>query len=154
MADPDADDEKLWEVLEKVQLSSFLKQEKGLDTLLSEQGANLSGGQRQRLALARALLHDTQIYIFDEATSNIDVESETIIMTLIEQLAETKTVLMITHRLANVVKADCIYVMKDGAVAEAGTMSSLLKRDGSFARLWETQQNLENYGKENVNEKR
>lgn len=154
MADPDADDEKLWEVLEKVQLSSFLKQEKGLDTLLSEQGANLSGGQRQRLALARALLHDTQIYIFDEATSNIDAESETIIMTLIEQLAETKTVLMITHRLANVVKADCIYVMKDGAVAEAGTMSSLLKQDGSFARLWETQQNLENYGKENVNEKR
>ena len=111
MGDPNADDDTLWKTLEKTNCADFLRAENGLDTMLSENAANLSGGQRQRLALARALLHNSPIYIFDEATSNIDAESENKIMEQISRLTETKTVILISHRLANLVGADKIYVM-------------------------------------------
>ncbi|MGN1019649.1 MAG: ABC transporter ATP-binding protein/permease [Aristaeellaceae bacterium] len=144
MARPDATDEALWQVLEQVKLADFLRAEKGLDTPLTEQGSNLSGGQRQRLALARALLHDSPVYIFDEATSNIDVESENDIMAQIHALAKVKTVILISHRLANVTGADNIYVMQDGRVVESGTHATL-PREGCYARLWQAQQELEQY---------
>lgn len=150
MGRPDAADEELWAALEKVKLDGFLRQENRLDTLLTEQGANLSGGQRQRLALARALLHDSPVYIFDEATSNIDVESENDIMAGIRALAGTKTVLLISHRLANVADADRIYVMGQGRVAEHGTHQELLEKRGAYAALWEAQQSLENYSREGL----
>jgi len=166
MGNPDASDEKLWEVLEQVKLADFLrgnassaqagfagkapaKEENtadGLDTRLTEQGGNLSGGQRQRLALARALLHDSPIYIFDEATSNIDVESENDIMAQIHALAKRKTVILISHRLANVTNSDRIYVMDAGVVVEEGKHEALLAKDGYYAALWKAQQNLEKYG--------
>lgn len=140
-----ADDDRLWAVLDRVKLSAFLKSENGLDTMLCEKGSNLSGGQCQRLALARALLHDSPVYIFDEATSNIDVESENDIMREIHALAKTKTVILISHRLANVVASDNIYVMENGTVAESGDHRSLLENDGVYAKLWKAQQSLENY---------
>ena len=148
MANPDCSDEVLWQVLERVNLAAFLKGENGLDTALSEKGSNFSGGQCQRLALARALLHDSAVYIFDEATSNIDAESENDIMREIHSLAKTKTVILISHRLANVVISDRIYVMEKGAVAETGSHGELLKNDGVYKRLWEAQQALENFKKE------
>lgn len=147
MGMPEAEDSKLWAVLEQTKLADFLRGEQGLDTLLAENAGNLSGGQRQRLALARALLHDSPVYIFDEATSNIDVESENDIMEEIRSLAKTRTVILISHRLANVTTADNIYVMQQGKVCEAGSHAELLARDGYYARLWNTQQSLENYGK-------
>ncbi|MGN0793442.1 MAG: ABC transporter ATP-binding protein/permease, partial [Aristaeellaceae bacterium] len=148
MARPNATDEALWQVLAQVKLADFLRAEKGLDTPLTEQGSNLSGGQRQRLALARALLHDSPVYIFDEATSNIDVESENDIMAQIYALAKVKTVILISHRLANVIAADNIYVMRDGQVVESGTHLTL-PQNGCFDRLWQAQQKLEQYiGKE------
>lgn len=145
--DPDASDDRLWQVLNQVNLEGFLRSEQGLDTKLLEQGSNLSGGQRQRLALARALLHDSPVYLFDEATSNIDVESENDIMEQIHALAGKKTVILISHRLANVVDADRIYVLDQGRVAEQGTHAQLLQRQGTYAALWNAQQSLENYGK-------
>ena len=148
MGNPDADDAQLWKALEQVNLAAFLKGEKGLDTLLEERAANLSGGQCQRLALARALLHDSPVYIFDEATSNIDVESENDVMREIERLAARKTVILISHRLANVTKADRIYVIDGGRVAESGTHASLLEKGGAYRRLWDAQQALENYGRD------
>ena len=148
MANPDCSDEVLWQVLERVNLAAFLKGENGLDTALSEKGSNFSGGQCQRLALARVLLHDRAVYIFDEATSNIDAESENDIMREIHSLAKTKTVILISHRLANVVNSDRIYVMEKGAVAETGSHGELLKNDGVYKRLWEAQQALENFKKE------
>ncbi len=148
MANPDCSDEVLWQVLERVNLAAFLKGENGLDTALSEKGSNFSGGQCQRLALARALLHDSAVYIFDEATSNIDAESENDIMREIHSLAKTKTVILISHRLANVVNSDRIYVMEKGAVAETGSHGELLKNDGVYKRLWKAQQALENFKKE------
>ncbi|MCD8161367.1 MAG: ABC transporter ATP-binding protein/permease [Clostridiales bacterium] len=150
MGRPDASDEALWAVLEQVKLAEFLRGENGLDTRLTEQGGNLSGGQRQRLALARALLHDSPVYLFDEATSNIDVESENDIMAQIHALAKHKTVILISHRLANVTDSDRIYVMEGGAVAEQGTHGELLQQAGRYAALWQTQQRLENYGKDGV----
>ncbi|MBU9727419.1 ABC transporter ATP-binding protein/permease [Lachnospiraceae bacterium ASD4241] len=154
MGNPDASDEELWRVLGQMKLADFLREEQGLDTPLMEKGANLSGGQCQRLALARALLHDSPVYIFDEATSNIDVESENHIMDQIHTLAGTKTVLLISHRLANVVGADTIYVLNAGNVAEHGSHEELLEAGGVYAKLWETQQALENYGNQEVeNEK-
>ncbi len=149
MGRPEASDEELWQVLEKVRLADFLRSEQGLETPVQEKGSNFSGGQCQRLALARALLHDSPVYIFDEATSNIDVESENDIMALIRELAATgeKTIVLISHRLANVVEADRIYVMDAGNVTEQGTQDELLAQNGTYARLWNAQQSLENYGK-------
>ena len=148
MGKPDASDSELWEVLERVNLADFVRNEKGLETGLSEKASNLSGGQCQRLALARALLHDSPIYIFDEATSNIDVESENDIMNEIQNLAESKTVILISHRLVNVVKADAIYVMVNGKIAESGKHRELLENKADYEKLWEAQQRLENYGKD------
>ena len=148
MGKPDASDSELWEVLERVNLADFVRNEKGLDTGLSEKASNLSGGQCQRLALARSLLHDSPIYIFDEATSNIDVESENDIMNEIQNLAESKTVILISHRLVNVVKADAIYVMVNGKIAESGKHRELLENKADYEKLWEAQQRLENYGKD------
>lgn len=148
MGKPSASDDELWAVLERVNLAAFLKSEQGLDTPLLEKASNLSGGQCQRLALARALLHDSPVYIFDEATSNIDVESENDIMFEIHWLAETKTVILISHRLANVVQADNIYVLDRGDIAEHGSHVELLNKHGLYEKLWSTQQALENYGKE------
>lgn len=146
MAGGNITDNQMWDALSKVNLSDFLKAEDGLDTKLNEGASNFSGGQRQRLALARALLHDSPYYIFDEATSNIDVESEDVIMRQIESLAGGKTVILISHRLANVVNADNIYVMNSGVVAESGTHEQLVKADGEYAKLWNAQMSLENYG--------
>lgn len=148
MGKPDAEDSELWAVLERVNLAAFLKEEQGLDTGVSEKGGNLSGGQCQRLALARALLHDSPVYIFDETTSNIDIESENDIMREIHALARIKTVILISHRLANVTASDRIYVMENGAVTESGTHEELLKTDGVYSSLWNAQQSLENYGKD------
>ncbi len=148
LADRTATDNRLWQTLDDCRLADFFRSQQGLDTYLSENASNLSGGQKQRLALARAMLHDTPILIFDEATSNIDVESEEAILAQIHALAEEKTVIFISHRLANVADADCIYCMQDGRIAEAGTHARLLHSDGEYARLWRTQQALEQYGKE------
>ena len=148
MGKPSASEDELWAVLERVNLAAFLKSEKGLDTPLLEKASNLSGGQCQRLALARALLHDSPVYIFDEATSNIDVESENDIMAEIHTLAKHKTVLLISHRLANVIQSDNIYVLENGRVAESGSHTELLQNHGVYERLWNAQQSLENYGKE------
>lgn len=123
-------------------------EQQGLDTAVGEAGNNFSGGQRQRLSIARALLHDTPVYIFDEATSNIDVESENDIMELVMELSKTKTIILISHRLANVKDADRIYVLRNADIAENGTCEELVKRNGEFARLWNAQQSLENFGKE------
>ncbi len=150
MGAPGADDAALWAVLERVNLADFLRSEDGLETQLLEKASNLSGGQCQRLALARALLHDSPVYIFDEATPNIDVESENDIMREIHKLAETKTVVLISHRLVNVAGADRIYVLESGAVAESGSHEALLQNKGLYAKLWAAQQSLENYGKEAV----
>lgn len=148
MGKPAASDEELWAVLSRVNLAAFLKAEQGLDTRLLEKASNLSGGQCQRLALARALLHDSPVYIFDEATSNIDVESENDIMREIHELAKSKTVILASHRLANVVGADHIYVLDHGTVAESGSHEELLSRHGLYERLWTAQQTLEQFGKE------
>lgn len=148
MGNPSATDTQMNEVLKEVNLYDFLQSEQGLDTRLNEKASNLSGGQCQRLALARAILHDSPVYIFDEATSNIDVESENDIMEQIYRLAEHKTVILISHRLANVVKADNIYVMEKGVVCESGTHNELLEKSGVYDKLWNTQQELEQYIKE------
>lgn len=145
MARPDASDAELLAVLARVNLKDFLESGDGLDTMLLAEGANFSGGQRQRLALARALLHDSPIYLFDEATSNIDVESEEIVMHEVHELAKTKTVIVVSHRLANVVAADRIYVLADGKVQESGTQEELLAQNGVYAALWEAQRELEAY---------
>lgn len=148
MGKPNADDNAMWKALEQVRLADFLRGEQGLDTMLQEKGGNLSGGQCQRLALARALLHDSPVYIFDEATSNIDVESENDIMERIHELARHKTVILISHRLANVVGADKIYVMERGIIAESGSHEDLLKNHGVYEKLWDAQQSLESFGKD------
>ncbi len=148
MGNPDATDEQMWHVLEQTKLAAFLRSEQGLDTLLLEKASNLSGGQCQRLALSRALLRNSPIYIFDEATSNIDVESEDDIMEQIYHLAKTKTVILISHRLTNVVQADHIYVMKNGKITEQGTHESLLEQKDIYFELYHSQKQLEQYGKE------
>ena len=149
MAKPDAAEPEMLEVLSRVNLLGFLEGQKGIKTELLEHAENFSGGQRQRLALARALLHDSPVYIFDEATSNIDAESEELIMQVIRQLSQTKTVLLISHRLANVVGSDCIYMMKDGRISEKGSHEKLLTLDGIYAKLYKSQMELENYSNPN-----
>ena len=149
-----ATEEELWQVLRKVKLEQFVRNsEDGLEMPLLEGGGNLSGGQRQRIALARAILHDSKIYIFDEATSNIDVESENDLMQLIISMTEDKqkTILLISHRLANVVRADNIYVMDHGNLVQSGTHDSLVKENGTYQTLWNEQQALENLYKEETN---
>lgn len=146
MAKPDAAEEQLWAALEQVNLADFCRSQNGLATALHEGGSNLSGGQRQRLAMARALLHDSPIYVFDEATSNVDAESESDIMKAVHSLAGHKTVILISHRLANVVKSDCIYVMDKGRIAQQGTHAELLAADGPYSRLYNAQKQLETLG--------
>ena len=148
MAKPDATEEEMNAVLDKVNLLGFLQTQDGLQTKLLEKASNLSGGQCQRLVIARALLKDAEVYIFDEATSNIDIESEELIMSVIHEIAKTKTVLLISHRLANVVESDQIYFLKDGEIAESGKHEELMKRNGAYRHLYDSQMALENYGKE------
>lgn len=146
MAKPEASEKEMITALEKVNLWEFLKGQQGLDTPLAERAGNLSGGQCQRLALARALLHDSAVYIFDEATSNIDAESEEMIMAVIHELAKMRTVLLISHRLFNVIQANAIYMLKDGKIIEKGTHPELLQADGAYAAIYESQMQLERYG--------
>ena len=146
MARPDAAEAELWAALEQVNLAEFCRSQSGLATALHEGGSNLSGGQRQRLAMARALLHDSPIYVFDEATSNVDAESENDIMKAIHSLAGKKTVILISHRLANVVDSDCIYVLEAGRIAEQGTHHDLLAAQGVYSRLYNAQKQLEDLG--------
>ena len=146
----DATVEGMETALKAVDLYDTISEKGGLSMEITEKASNLSGGQKQRLALARALLHDSDIYIFDEATSNVDVESENKIMEVIRELAHKKTVILISHRLANVVDADQILVMKDGVIEEAGTHDELMERKGYYSSLYETQQELERYAKEVV----
>ncbi|MDE7318127.1 MAG: ABC transporter ATP-binding protein/permease [Lachnospiraceae bacterium] len=143
MARPDASEEELLSVLDKVNLLGFLETQSGLKTFLAEQGSNLSGGQCQRLSLARALLHDTPVYIFDEATSNIDAESEDMILKVIHELAQTKTVLLISHRLSNVVGSDCICLLREGRIEQTGTHEELMGQGGAYRELYVNQQELE-----------
>lgn len=147
MAKADATDEELWAALQAASLDGFLRTQEGLETKLTQDGQNLSGGQRQRLAFARAYLHGSDLYIFDEATSNIDAESESVLLSSIYGLAETHPVVMIAHRLANVVDAEKIYVMDQGRVVESGTHEELLAKDGTYARMWASQQELEAFGR-------
>lgn len=145
---PTASDAQMWSALERARLADFLRGEQGLNTRLAEGASNLSGGQRQRLAFARALLHDSSVYIFDEAVSNIDAQSEAEIMAEIRALAKRKTVIFITHRLAGTQNADGIYVLQNGSVAESGTCRDLMAKGELFASLWNAQQALETYTKE------
>lgn len=145
MGNQNVSEAMMWTAVESVNLANYLSCKDGLDTRLEERANNFSGGQKQRLALARALIHDSPIYIFDEASSNIDVESENIIMSEIIKLAEKKTVILISHRLANVVNADYIYVMKEGQIVEEGKHNDLLKKKQTYKELWDTQEKLEKY---------
>lgn len=147
MGKANASEEEMWAVLQKVNLLGFLQEQQGLDTMVAEKGGNFSGGQCQRLALARALLHDSSVYIFDEATSNIDVESEEMIMEVIRELAKTKTVLLISHRLENVVASNRIYLLKHGNIEEQGTHKELMEQGGAYEQLYRYQKELESYGK-------
>ncbi|WP_417229207.1 ABC transporter ATP-binding protein/permease, partial [Thermophilibacter sp.] len=146
VASPGASDDALWAALEATRLAPFLRGEDGLDTTLAERGSNLSGGQRQRLAIARSLLHETPVYVFDEATSNVDAESEDAIMGAVRGLAGRATVILISHRLANVVGADKIFVLDGGRVVEHGRHGELVAAGGRYATLWRAQRELEEYG--------
>lgn len=143
MANPDATAQELWDALEFARIADFLREQDGLATRLTQDGANLSGGQRQRLCLARAILHNSPVYVFDEATSNVDVESEEAIMEAVCELARYKAVVVISHRLANALPAQRIYVLDHGQVVGAGTHEELLASCGKYAELWSTQVELE-----------
>ncbi len=145
MAKPDAADSELEAVLSKVNLLGFVNSNGGLDYQLTEAASNLSGGQRQRLALARALLLDPQVFIFDEATSSIDVESEEQIMSVIRELSESKIIILISHRLANVVNSNQIYFLQDGKIAEEGRHEHLLAEEGGYSKLFKKQKELEDF---------
>lgn len=136
-------DAEIYEALKKVNLDAFIREHGGLDKVITEDGSNLSGGQKQRLALAVNLAAEKEIYIFDEATSNIDIESEAIIMENIQKLATEKSVIVISHRLANVTAADQIYYMEDGSCKEKGTHEELMALSNGYARLYRTQNRLE-----------
>jgi ABC-type transport system involved in cytochrome bd biosynthesis fused ATPase/permease subunit len=150
MAKHDATDEEMKALLKEVNLLDLLQEQDVLDIFLTENAGNLSGGQKQRLAIARALLHDPEIFIFDEATSNIDSESEEIIMKLIHKIAHKKTIIMISHRLSNVVKSDKIYYMQEGKIVEEGTHNELLAAQKKYAQIYHYQKELENYGKDEL----
>lgn len=150
IAKPSASDEELMSVLKEVLLDEFILNRNssgdgnsGLDFYIESGGKNLSGGQVQRFALARALLHDTDIYIFDEAVSNIDVESEELILSTLYELSKTKIIIFISHRLANIENADHIYVFEKGEIKEEGTHSSLIEKNGIYARMYLQQKDLE-----------
>lgn len=147
MGNPTATDAELLDALDNVNLRNFLESQSGLDTRVESNASNFSGGQKQRLALARALLHDTPVYIFDEATSNIDADSEEAIMTAVKQIAKKKTVILISHRLANVTDSDAIYMLKDGKIIEKGTHHELMGIKGTYANLFSEQSELENYSR-------
>ena len=136
-------DDEIWLALKKVNLDTFIKENGGLDKVIVEDANNVSGGQKQRLALAVNLVADKDIYVFDEATSNIDVESEAIIMDNVKAMSKDKSVIVISHRLANVVPADNIYYMEDGEVKESGSHEELMSKKGGYASLYETQKTLE-----------
>lgn len=136
-------DEEIYGALEKVNLADFIRENGGLDKVITEDAANISGGQKQRLALAVNLVTHKDIYVFDEATSNIDIESEAIIMANIKALSREKAVIVISHRLANVTPADLIYYMESGELKESGTHRELMERNSGYAKLYTTQKNLE-----------
>ncbi len=143
MAKKDVTDDEIYNSLEKVNLKDFIKENGGLDKIITEDATNISGGQKQRLALAISLVSNKDIYIFDEATSNIDIDSEAIIMNNIKLLSKEKSIIVISHRLANVVDSDNIYYMEDGMVKESGTHSELMNLNSGYAKLYTTQKNLE-----------
>ena len=145
LAKPSASDEELWAVLKDCNIADFFMSQQGLETELLENAGNLSGGQKQRLALARGLLHDSRVYIFDEASSNIDVESEETILSQIKKLTERKTIIMISHRLANVTGADKIFCLEKGSLAGQGNHEELLKNCPAYQKLWTTQKELEDF---------
>ena len=148
MGKSDITEEEMNKMLKKVNLFNFLKSENGLDTILLEKGSNFSGGQHQRLVLARAILRNTDVYIFDEVTSNIDMESEEQIMNVIYNLSKEKTIILISHRLANVVNSDKTYVLKKGEIVEEGTHKKLISKNSTYKDLYIRQYELEKYGRE------
>lgn len=148
MGNENASDNLLLAALKKVDLLELVMENGGLDMQITEKAGNISGGQRQRLALARAILHDSDIYILDEATSNIDVESENKIMEVVKEMSETKAIVLISHRLANVTKAHTIYVLENGSLKESGTHTDLIKNEGYYYKLYEKQRELEQYNSE------
>ena len=151
MAAPQAADDELWAALELTHIADFVREQpEGLDMPIAPDAANLSGGQRQRIAIARALLRNTPIYIFDEATSSVDAESEAVILDTIRELAQSATVIMITHRMANAVTADQVVVFDHGRVAETGTHAALMARGGVYADLFRTQQVIEHVGHRSI----
>ena len=145
----DAVDSRLWDTLEQARIADFVRsQQDGLDMTIEPDAANLSGGQRQRIAIARALLHDSPVFVFDEATSSVDMESEELILDTIRELAQSrgKTVIMITHRMANAEHADQVVVLEHGKSVERGTHTELMTADGVYAKLFTTQADIENFG--------
>lgn len=151
MAKPDATESELWQALEAAHISDFVRaQSQELDLAIEQGASNLSGGQKQRIAIARALLREPAVYIFDEATSSVDVESETLILQTIRALADRgKTVIMVTHRMANAADADHVVVFERGRVAEQGTHAELMRANGTYAKLFHAQQTVENIGLRN-----
>lgn len=151
MAKPDATESELWQALEAAHISDFVRaQSQELDLAIEQGASNLSGGQKQRIAIARALLREPAVYIFDEATSSVDVESETLILQTIRALADRgKTVIMVTHRMANAADADHVVVFEHGRVAEQGTHAELMRANGTYAKLFHAQQTVENIGLRN-----
>ncbi len=145
----DAVDSRLWDTLEQARIADFVRsQPDGLDMTIEPDAANLSGGQRQRIAIARALLHDSPVFVFDEATSSVDVESEELILATIRELVQSrsKTVIMITHRMANAEHADQVVVLEHGKSVETGTHAELMAAGGVYAKLFTTQADIENFG--------
>ena len=147
MADENLTDFQMNKALKQVNLFDFLQRENGLDTKILEKGSNFSGGQLQRLAIARAILKNSSVYIFDEATSNIDSESEKMIMKVIFELAKEKTIILISHKLSNVIYSDNIYFIEDGEIVASGKHKELLEKNKDYKKLYDLQYELENYKK-------
>lgn len=145
LAQPNATDTELLRALDRTRVAAFVQANGGLDMVINEGGTNLSGGQRQRVCMARALLHDSPIYVFDEATSNVDAASEAAIGEVIASLAGEHTVIVVAHRLSTIVDADQILVLERGRIAERGTHDELLSGAGAYARMWNSQEQLSAY---------